>query len=125
MRNWLWVEDFATAIDTVLERGSPGEVYNVGGPDEAANIDVVREILKRTDRDESLIEYVKDRPGHDRRYSLGSDKTMGLGWEAQVGFEEGIAKVVDWYRSNEEWWEPIRSGEYREYYERQYGTKLS
>jgi len=125
VRNWLWVEDFATAIDTVLERGNPGEVYNVGGPDEAANIDVVREILKRTDRDESLITYVTDRPGHDRRYSLGSEKTQALGWEAQVGFEEGIAKVVDWYRSNEEWWEPIRSGEYREYYERQYGTKLS
>jgi dTDP-glucose 4,6-dehydratase len=125
VRNWLWVEDFASAIDIVLERGEPGQAYNVGGPDERANIDVVKEILKRADRDESLISYVKDRPGHDRRYSLGSEKTQGLGWEAKVGFSEGIARVVDWYRENEEWWDPIRSGEYREYYERQYGTKLS
>ena len=124
VRNWLWVEDFAAAIDIVLERGEPGQAYNVGGPDERANMDVVREILRRTDRDESLISYVTDRPGHDRRYSLGSDKTMDLGWRAQVGFEEGIARVVDWYRQNEEWWEPIRSGEYREYYERQYGRQL-
>ena len=77
VRNWLWVEDFASAIDIVLERGNPGEAYNVGGPDERANIDVVKEILKRCDRDESLIEYVTDRPGHDRRYSLGSEKTQG------------------------------------------------
>ncbi len=81
--------------------------------------------MKRTDRGESLISYVKDRPGHDRRYSLGSEKTENLGWKAEVGFEEGIERVVEWYRSNEEWWEPIRSGEYRAYYEKQYGTKLS
>ena len=95
------------------------------GPTSGRIIDVVKEILKRCDRDESLIEYVTDRPGHDRRYSLGSEKTQALGWEAQVSFEDGIARVVDWYRENEKWWEPIRSGEYREYYERQYGTKLS
>ena len=124
VRNWLWVEDFARAIDVVLERGEPGEAYNVGGPDERANIDVVREILALTGRDESLIEYVTDRPGHDRRYSLASEKTEGLGWRAQVGFEEGIERVVEWYRSNEDWWAPIRSGEYREYYERQYGRAL-
>jgi dTDP-glucose 4,6-dehydratase len=124
VRNWLWVEDFARAIDVVLERGEPGEAYNVGGPDERANIDVVRAILELTGGDESLIEYVTDRPGHDRRYSLSADKTEGLGWRAQVGFEEGIRRVVEWYRSNEEWWGPIRSGEYREYYERQYGRSL-
>jgi dTDP-glucose 4,6-dehydratase len=125
VRNWLWVEDFAAAIDIVLARGEPGEVYNVGGPDEAANIDVVKAILRRTGRDESLITYVQDRPGHDRRYSLGSEKTKALGWKAQVGLEEGIERVVDWYRENEDWWAPIRSGEYREYYERQYGSQLS
>ena len=76
-------------------------------------------------RDESLIEYVTDRPGHDRRYSLSSEKVRALGWEAQVRFAEGIERTVDWYRDNEEWWEPIRSGEYREYYERQYGRELS
>ncbi len=125
VRNWLWVDDFATAIDIVLERGEPGEVYNVGGPDERANIDVVHAILELTGRDESLIEHVTDRLGHDRRYSLGSEKTQALGWRAAVGFDEGIGRVVDWYRANEEWWGPIRSGEYRAYYEKQYGRQLT
>ena len=126
VRNWLYVEDFARGIHAVLERGRPGEAYNVGGPDECENIDVVRRILALTGRDESLIEYVRDRPGHDRRYSLSSDKIRDeLGWQAEVHFEEGLARTVDWYRDNEEWWYPIRSGEYREYYERQYGRSLS
>ena len=125
VRNWLWVEDFASAIDVVLQRGEAGEVYNVGGPDEKANIEVVRRILELTGRDESLIEYVKDRPGHDRRYSLSSAKTEALGWRAAVTFDEGIERVVAWYRANEEWWAPIRSGEYREYYARQYGQELA
>jgi dTDP-glucose 4,6-dehydratase len=124
VRNWLWAPDFADAIDTVLEFGQPGDVYNVGGPDERANIDVGRRILELTGRDESLIEYVSDRPGHDRRYSLSSQKTRGLGWEPAVGFEDGIARTVEWYRANEWWWEPIRSGEYRDYYERRYGRTL-
>jgi dTDP-glucose 4,6-dehydratase len=125
VRNWLWVEDFVAAIDIVLERGKAGEVYNVGGPDELPNIEVVRRILALTGRDESLIRYVEDRPGHDRRYSLSSQKTEALGWRAQVRFDEGIERAVAWYRENEWWWGPIRSGEYREYYERQYGTRLS
>jgi dTDP-glucose 4,6-dehydratase len=124
VRNWLFAEDFASAIGTVLERGEPGEVYNVGGPDEKPNIDVVRRILELTGRDESLINYVTDRPGHDRRYSLASEKTEGLGWRAAVGFDEGLERTVAWYRDNEWWWGPIRSGEYRAYYERQYGRKL-
>jgi dTDP-glucose 4,6-dehydratase len=124
VRNWLWVEDFAAAIDIVLERGEAGEVYNVGGPDERANIDVVRAILEHTGRDESLIEYVQDRLGHDRRYSLTADKVQALGWRAEVSFDEGIARTVEWYRENEDWWGPIRSGEYRAYYERQYGMRL-
>ena len=105
-------------------RGEPGEVYNVGGPDEATNIEVVKGILRHTGKDESLIEYVTDRPGHDRRYSLGSEKARALGWSAQVRFEEGLEKTVAWYRDNAWWWEPIRSGEYREYYERHYGRSL-
>jgi dTDP-glucose 4,6-dehydratase len=125
VRNWLYVEDFARAIDIVLREGLPGEIYNVGGPDETANIDVVRRILALTDRDESLIEYVKDRPGHDRRYSLSSAKVRELGWEPSRRFSEGLQQTVDWYRDNESWWEPIRSGEYREYYERQYGRRLA
>jgi dTDP-glucose 4,6-dehydratase len=125
VRNWLYVEDFARAIDLGLRRGVPGEVYNVGGPDETANIDVVRRILAATGRDESLIEYVTDRPGHDRRYSLSSAKISELGWEPSRRFSEGLQQTVEWYRDNAWWWEPIRSGEYREYYERQYGRKLA
>jgi dTDP-glucose 4,6-dehydratase len=124
VRNWLFVEDFATAIDAVLERGEPGEAYNVGGPDELPNIDVVRRVLELAGRDESLIEYVEDRPGHDRRYSLASTKLEALGWKAQVPFETGIERTVAWYRDNEAWWGPLRSGEYRDYYQRQYGRAL-
>ncbi len=124
VRNWLFVEDFARAIDTVLMKGSPGEAYNVGGPDEEENIDVVRRILELTGRDESLIEYVTDRPGHDRRYSLSSGKVRELGWEPLTVFADGLPRTVDWYRDNEWWWAPIRSGEYREYYERHYGRSL-
>jgi dTDP-glucose 4,6-dehydratase len=124
VRNWLYVEDFARGIGHVLEHGVPGEVYNVGGPDEEANLDVVRRIVSLTGNDESLIEYVTDRPGHDRRYSLGSEKVRALGWSAQVRFEEGLERTVAWYRDNPEWWAPIRSGDYRAYYERQYGRSL-
>ncbi|HEY5429418.1 MAG TPA: dTDP-glucose 4,6-dehydratase [Solirubrobacteraceae bacterium] len=124
VRNWLYVEDFGRGIGHVLEHGRPGEVYNCGGPDECENLAVVKRILELTDADESLIEYVTDRPGHDRRYSLSSDKLAGLGWRARTGFEEGLARTVDWYRDNGWWWEPIRSGAYREYYERQYGRSL-
>jgi dTDP-glucose 4,6-dehydratase len=124
VRNWLFVEDCCSAVDTVLERGESGEVYNVGGPDELPNLEVVRRILALTDRDESLISYVTDRPGHDRRYSLSAGRLEALGWKAAVGFDEGIERTVAWYRENERWWGPIRSGEYREYYERQYGKTL-
>ena len=124
VRNWLYVEDFGRGIGHVLEHGRPGEVYNCGGPDECENLAVVKRILELTDADESLIEYVTDRPGHDRRYSLSSDKLAGLGWRARTGFEDGLARTVDWYRDNGWWWEPIRSGAYREYYERQYGRSL-
>ena len=123
VRNWLFVEDFARGIGHVLEHGVAGEAYNVGGPDETYNLDVVRRILELTGRDESLIEYVTDRPGHDRRYSLASEKVRALGWEPQVTFDEGLPRTVQWYRDNAWWWEPIRSGDYRAYYERQYGRR--
>jgi dTDP-glucose 4,6-dehydratase len=126
VRNWLYVDDFCRAIHAVLLRGRPGEAYNVGGPDECENLDVVKRILELAGRDESLIEHVRDRPGHDRRYSLSSDKLRSeLVWEPQVRFAEGLERTVDWYRDNEWWWAPIRSGEYREYYERHYGRPLA
>jgi dTDP-glucose 4,6-dehydratase len=124
VRNWLFVEDACAAIDAVLEGGEPGGVYNVGGPDELPNLDVVKRILELTGRDESLIDFVTDRPGHDRRYSLSSERLKALGWQPAVRFDEGIERTVTWYRENEWWWEPIRSGEYRSYYERQYGKTL-
>jgi dTDP-glucose 4,6-dehydratase len=124
VRNWIHAEDFARAIDTVLLEGTPAEVYNAGGPDELENLDVVHRILELTGRDESLIKYVTDRKGHDRRYSLSSDKVRALGWEPRWRFDDGLPATVDWYRDNEWWWEPIRSGEYRHYYEQHYGLKL-
>jgi dTDP-glucose 4,6-dehydratase len=125
VRNWLYVTDHCAAIDTVVRSGKAGETYNIGGPDELPNIEVVHKIIELTGADESLIEYVKDRPGHDRRYSLSSEKTAAeLGWKAKVPFSEGIAATVEWYRKNAWWWEPIRSGDYREYYQRQYGQEL-
>jgi len=125
VRNWLYVEDFARAIALVLEKGRPGEAYNVGGPDECENIDVVKRILSLTGQDESLIEYVTDRKGHDRRYSLSSDKIREeLGWQAHTHFEQGLAQTVQWYRDNEWWWAPIRSGDYATYYQQQYGRSL-
>ena len=124
VRNWLFVEDFARGIGHALAHGRAGEAYNVGGPDECANIEIVRRIIALAGADESLVEYVTDRPGHDRRYSLSSDKVRALGWEPQVRLDEGLERTVAWYRDNAWWWEPIRSGDYRAYYERQYGRAL-
>jgi dTDP-glucose 4,6-dehydratase len=124
VRNWLYVEDFGRGIGHALVHGEPGQVYNCGGPDECENLDVVRGIIGLCGADEGLIEFVTDRPGHDRRYSLSSDKLRTLGWEPRVRFQDGLAETVRWYRANRWWWEPIRSGDYREYYERQYGRAL-
>jgi dTDP-glucose 4,6-dehydratase len=125
VRNWLYVEDFCRAIHTVLLEGRSGEAYNVGGPDECENLEVVKRILGLAGRDESLIEHVRDRPGHDRRYSLSSEKLQSeLGWRPEVRFAEGLERTFEWYRDNEWWWGPIRSGEYREYYEQHYGRAL-
>jgi dTDP-glucose 4,6-dehydratase len=125
VRNWLFVEDFASGIGHVLEHGVPGQVYNCGGPDECENIEVVRRVIELTGADPSLMEFVTDRPGHDRRYSLSSEKLAGLGWRAATRFEEGLRRTVAWYQENRQWWKAIRSGEYREYYERHYGRALS
>jgi dTDP-glucose 4,6-dehydratase len=126
VRNWLYMEDFCRAVHAALLHGRPGEAYNAGGPDELENIEVVKRVLRLCGRDESLIEHVRDRPGHDRRYSLASDKLRAeTGWQPAVAFEQGLERTVDWYRENEPWWGPIRSGEYREYYRRHYGRALT
>jgi dTDP-glucose 4,6-dehydratase len=124
VRNWLYVEDFGRGIGHALEHGRPGEVYNCGGPDECENIEVVGRILELCGAEESLIEFVVDRPGHDRRYSLSSQKLRELEWEPLTRFDQGLARTVQWYQDNAWWWEPIRSGAYRDYYERQYGRAL-
>jgi dTDP-glucose 4,6-dehydratase len=125
VRNWIHATDFAAAIGHVLEHGDAGEVYNAGGPDEEANMTVVNRIVELTGASPSQIEHVTDRPGHDRRYSLSSEKVRALGWAPRVRFDLGLELTVAWYRDNAWWWEPIRSGEYRSYYERQYGRSLS
>jgi dTDP-glucose 4,6-dehydratase len=124
IRNWIHSTDFAGAIGHVLEHGQPGEVYNAGGPDEEPNMTVVRRIIELTGASESQIEHVADRPGHDVRYSLSSEKVRALGWTPRVRFEEGLEQTVAWYSDNSWWWDPVRSGSYREYYERQYGRSL-
>jgi dTDP-glucose 4,6-dehydratase len=125
VRDWLFVEDHCAGIELVLLQGAAGEVYNLGGGDEHENIDVAERLLELTGADRSLLRSVDDRPGHDRRYSLDTAKLHGLGWSPQTPFEVGLRETVSWYRENRAWWEPIKSGEYREYYERQYGDRLA
>jgi dTDP-glucose 4,6-dehydratase len=125
VRDWLFVEDHCAGIELVLREGAAGEAYNVGGGDERENIDVARAILDLTDADPSLLRRVDDRPGHDRRYSLDTSKLRALGWTPSTSFVAGMRTTVEWYRDNRAWWGPIKSGEFREYYERQYGERLS
>jgi dTDP-glucose 4,6-dehydratase len=124
-RDWLHVRDHCAAIELLLHRGEPGGIYNVGAGSELENVDVARRIVELTGADPALVRHVEDRPGHDRRYSLDSSRLHALGWRPQRGFEEGLAETVEWYRSNRAWWEPLKSGEYRDYYLRQYGSRLS
>jgi dTDP-glucose 4,6-dehydratase len=123
VRDWLYVLDNCAAIDLVLRRGGDGEVYNVGAGNEVENIELTREILRLTDKPETLIRSVTDRPGHDRRYSLDSSKIAGLGWTAHWRFADALAATVRWYREHPDWWRPLKSGEFRAYYERQYGHR--
>lgn len=125
VRDWLYVEDHCRAIELILENGRVGEVYNVGGHHEKQNIEVVKTILHALGKSEELIAFVKDRPGHDRRYAIDPSKIhRELGWLPQTSFDDGIQKTVEWYLQNRSWWEHIRSGDYRSYYEQQYGMKL-
>lgn len=126
IRDWLYVEDHCRAIRSVLERGEPGEIYNVGGNCSLPNLEVVRRILKATNKPESLITRVADRPGHDRRYALTNEKlTRHTGWQPQVNFDRGLEATIDWYRANPEWVRRVKSGEYRHFYELNYANRTS
>lgn len=125
VRDWLHVEDHCSAIDLVLHHGREGEVYNIGGNNERRNIDIVRLILRELGKDESLIRFVEDRPGHDRRYAIDATRIRNeLGWKPRYSFREGIRETINWYIRNRKWWENIKSGEYLRYYERMYGHRL-
>ncbi len=123
VRDWLYVLDHCAAIDLVLHQGAPGEVYNVGGECERRNIEVTRLILRLLGKPESLIQRVRDRPGHDRRYALDNRKIRALGWRPRPDFEEAMAETVRWYVDNEWWWRKLKTGEYLEYYRRQYAGR--
>src|SRR6185436_15288147 len=125
VRDWLYVEDHCAGIDLVLHRGESGEVYNLGGSNERHNIDVTHLILKLLDKPKFLIKPVADRPGHDRRYALDCAKLKALGWTPSRDFETAMAETVEWYSKNEWWWRPIKSGEFKAYYAKQYGERLA
>jgi len=125
IRDWLYVEDHCSAIDLVIHQGRVGEVYNIGGNNERTNLYIVQTILEELGKSESLITYVQDRPGHDRRYGIDPTKTMTeLGWKPEHSFETGIHETIKWYLDNKEWWTRIQSGAYQEYYAKQYGARL-
>ncbi len=124
VRDWLYVEDHCRAIDLIIHKGRVGEVYNVGGHNEMSNIDIVKIICKTLDKPESLITYVSDRKGHDLRYAIDPEKIHNeLGWLPETKFADGIQRTIKWYLENENWWKPIISGEYRNYYEKMYGKR--
>ncbi len=124
IRDWIYVDDHSRALDLVLHQGREGEVYNIGGENEWTNLDIVELIVKELGKPESLITFVRDRPGHDRRYAIDPGKLREeLGWEPQTSFQEGLQKTVRWYLDNRGWWEKVKSGEYLEYYARMYGKR--
>jgi len=123
VRDWIYVEDNCAAIDLVFHRGKIGEIYNIGGDNPRTNLEITKSILKALGRDEKMIQYVKDRPGHDRRYALDSAKIRTLGWKPQYKFPEAMKLTIEWYKNNENWWKKIKSGQYLQYYKRQYGQR--
>jgi len=124
VRDWLHVEDHCRGIDTVLRHGAPGGVYNIGAGCERENRQVTRAILDLLDKSDSLIRHVADRPGHDRRYAVQTDRVEALGWRPEVSFEDGLRATVDWYVARRDWWEPLKSGEYEAYYRAMYGQRV-
>jgi dTDP-glucose 4,6-dehydratase len=124
-RDWLYVADHAGAIGHVLEHGVSGETYNVAGNNERTNRDVVTTLLRHLGKPWSLVRQVEDRPGHDRRYAMDSSKLAALGWTNKMPFDAGLTTTVDWYLENQDWWRSLKSGEWKDYYERQYGARLA
>ena len=125
VRDWLHVSDHCKAIDLIIRNGREGEVYNIGGHNERTNLEVVKTILRALDKPESLIRFVKDRPGHDRRYAIDPTKLeTELGWKPQYNFDTGIQQTIQWYLDNQEWWKNILSGEYSKYFDKMYGNRL-
>lgn len=120
-REWIFTEDHCRAVETIIEKGRSGEVYNIGTGYEKTNLETTKFILQEIGFSEEMIEYVKDRPGHDWRYAINSQKLRGLGWRPNVSWEEGLRRTIKWYKENESWWKKIKSGEYLEYYKKQYG----
>jgi dTDP-glucose 4,6-dehydratase len=125
IRDWLYVDDHCDALEAVLANGVPGEIYNVGGGNELANLDLTRSILELMGKPMSLVRSVPDRAGHDRRYSVDCAKVRGLGWAPAHTFADALRATVDWYLANEDWWRPLKSGDYLDYYRRQYGDRLA
>jgi dTDP-glucose 4,6-dehydratase len=124
VRDWIHVDDHNRAVLRVIEKGKPGEVYNIGADGEKTNVEITRLILKELGKPESLVRKVKDRPGHDRRYAMDATKIRReLGWKPEVSFEQGIRDTIRWYQRNTDWWERVKSGAYRRYYEKQYGKR--
>jgi len=125
VRDWLHVDDHCRAVDLLIDQGTPGEVYNIGGGNHVKNVDLTHRILALVGKPDSLIKPVADRPGHDRRYSLDTAKLQSLGWRPRESFEDGLANTVTWYRDNERWWRPIKDEdpEFRKYYQSQYGSR--
>ncbi len=125
VRDWLHVLDHCRALDLLIHEGTSGEVYNIGGGNEVTNVDLTYALLKLVGKDESLIRRVEDRKGHDRRYSVSTDKLRGMGWRPEVTFAEGLAETVEWYRRNEWWWRPVKERDpaYKAYIAQQYGTR--
>jgi dTDP-glucose 4,6-dehydratase len=124
VRDWIYVVDHCDGIDFVFNNGEMGEVYNIGGGNERTNLEITDYILKKLEKPESLKSYVRDRLGHDRRYSLDCTKLHNLGWKPKYNFEEAMDVTIDWYLRNHQWWEKIKSGEYLEYYKEQYNREL-
>jgi dTDP-glucose 4,6-dehydratase len=123
LRDYVYVADHCAGIDTALRRGAPGEVYNVGAGNEINTVVLARAILRRLGKQESLMQFVPDRPGHDRRYSVDCSKLRALGWTPDYTFEAALEATVDWYVQNQDWWRPLKSGEYLDYYRRNYGNR--